>query len=447
MSKSNEDRTVMMRSESRKDSGKANAAPVKQPANPDGRLICLDPSQVDGGKSEVIVPLKGGMDVTVGRGDMSTFMVASRKLSRQHARLFSGEGSWGIEDLNSTNGVYVNGHKISTIWLKHKDEVRLGSLAFSFELDRPPAAGQQAGGRPVPASHDDDMSERTMMVGSLGAGKAVLEAVRKVDTPVRLKVEEEEEDSDNTGRDWSGLRRTLVIVAVVAVVLAGLGAAGAIWYPIHKKQQFITQTIDHSAQVRKRVIDRAAQFAAGNQTMSFDQDLNDLAETIADSGRLLASEPNAMLADSTARMKFLTFEREFLPLLGKGDIKGMRMLTERLSADLEATAARVPADAEHGQADGLLVVRELAKLARILIDFRVLSLEYPQVSKLAPAQPKRERIQALDAAKLDFTRIRRETNRYLSVDYVVFNTAVKTVEERDLALLNQWKEFLGSNPG
>ena len=47
-------------------------------------------------------------------------------------------------------------------------------------------------------------------------------------------------------------------------------------------------------------------------------------------------------ADSTARMKFLSFEREFLPLLGKGDIKGMRVLTERLGADLEATAARSP---------------------------------------------------------------------------------------------------------
>ena len=58
MTKPNEDRTVMMRNESRKDSGKANAAPVKQSANPDGRLICLDPSQVDGGKSEVIVPLR-----------------------------------------------------------------------------------------------------------------------------------------------------------------------------------------------------------------------------------------------------------------------------------------------------------------------------------------------------------------------------------------------------
>jgi hypothetical protein len=285
-----------------------------------------------------------------------------------------------------------------------------------------------------------------MMVGSLGAGKAVLEAVRKVDTPIRLKVEEED-DSDGAERGSSGLRRTLILVSAVAVVLAGLGGAGAVWYPIHKKQQIVTQAIDRSAQVRKRVIDRAAQFAAVNQAVSFDQDLNELAETIADNGRLLTSEPNAILADSTGRMKFLSFEREFLPLLVKGDIKGLRVLTDRLSGDLEATSARVPADAEHGQADGLLVVRELAKLARILTDFRALSLEYPQVSKLAPAQPKRERIQALDTAKLDFTRIRRETNRYLSVDYVVFNTAVKTVEERDLALLNQWKEFLGSNPG
>ena len=182
------------------------------------------------------MPLKGGKDVTVGRGDTSTFMVASRKLSRQHARLFSGEGTWGIEDLNSTNGVYVNGHKVSTIWLKHKDEVRLGSLAFSFELDRPPAAGQQGGGRPVPVSRDDDMSERTMMVGSLGAGKAVLEAVRKVDTPVRLKVEEED-DGDGAEQGSSGLRRTLVTRIGRRGVLAGLGGAGAVWYPIHKKQQ------------------------------------------------------------------------------------------------------------------------------------------------------------------------------------------------------------------
>lgn len=422
-----------------------NAAATRQATNPDGRLICLDPSQVDGGKSEVIVPLKGGKDVTVGRGDTSTFMISSRKLSRQHARLFSGEGSWGIEDLNSTNGVYVNGHKVSTIWLKHKDEVRLGSLAFSFELDSPPAAGHQSGSRPVSVNRDDDMSERTMMVGSLGAGKAVLEAVRKVDTPVRLKVEEEEDDAAE--HDSTGLRRKLVLGAVVAVILAGLGGGAAVWYPIHKKQQFVTQTVERSAQIRKRVIDRASQVAAGSQTINFDQDLNELAEAMAESGRLLAAEPNAALADGTARMKFLTFERELPPLLAKGDIKGMRTLAERLASDIEAVAAQVPANAEHGQTDGLLVVRELTKLTRILIDFRALSLEFPTVSKLAPAQPKRERIQALDAAKLDFTRIRRETNRYLSVDYVVFNSAVKAVEERDLALLNQWKELLGSNPG
>ena len=125
------------------------------------------------------------------------------------------------------------------------------------------------------------------------------------------------------------------------------------------------------------MIDRAAQVAAGSQTVNFDQDLNELAEAIAESGRLLATEPNAALADSTARMKFLTFERELPPLLAKGDIKGMRTLVERLASDLEAAAALVPANAEHGQTDGLLVVRELTKLTRILIDFRALSLEFP----------------------------------------------------------------------
>ena len=132
---------------------------------------------------------------------------------------------------------------------------------------------------------------------------------------------------------------------------------------------------------------------------------------------------------------------------GPEDPEHLRRLTERLNADLERTAGRVPANAEHGSTDGVAVARELVRLARILIDMRALSAEFPQVSKLAPAQPPRERIQALDALKLDFTRIRRETNRYLSVDYVLFNSAVKSVEDRDLPLLNQWKEFLGSGPG
>lgn len=414
-------------------------------SNPDGRLICLDPSQIDGGPAQVVVPLAGGKTVTIGRGDASSFVVASRKLSRQHAKLFPGEGTWGIEDLNSTNGVYVNGHKVNTIWLKHNDEVRLGSLAFRFELDRPPAQAAERG-RPLPVHQDDDLSERTMMVGSLGAGKAVLDAVRKVETPVKLKVDE---DEDNAGeeRDRSGLRGKLILGGAVAAVLVVLGIGAAVYYPIHKKQQFVAQAIEHSAAVRKRVIDRASQYAGGNQAVSFDQDLNELAEAIADSGRLLASEQSAPLADLAARMKFLSFEREFLPLLAKGDLASLRRLTERLSADLEATAGRVPADAEHGSTDGLAVVRELVKLARILIELRALSAEFPQVSKLAPAQPPRDRIQALDALKLDFTRIRRETNRYLSVDYVLFNSAVKSVEDRDLPLLNQWKEFLGSGPG
>ncbi|WP_211098427.1 FHA domain-containing protein [Skermanella stibiiresistens] len=435
---------MMVRDTARKPGAGAVVKAVSR--DPDGKLICLDPAQIDGSPAQLIVPLTGGEAVTLGRGDASTFVVASRKLSRQHAKLFRGEGTWGVEDLNSTNGVYVNGHKITTIWLKHNDEVRLGSLAFRFELDRPPAAASaMGGGRAAPAApHDDDLSERTMMVGSLGAGKAVLEAVRKVEAPIKLAIEDDDDAGEERGPSrFGGL---LVRGSIVAALLAAIGGAAAVYYPIHKKRQYVEQAVERSAMVRKRVIDRASQYAGGGQAVSFDQDLNDLAEAVADGGRLLATEQNAALADLTARMKFLTYEREFLPLLAKGDLTSVRRLTDRLAADLDGIATRVPADAEPGSAEGVAITRELVKLARILIDLRALSAEFPQVSKLVPNHPPRDRIHALEVVKLDFTRIRRETNRYLSVDYVLFNSAVKSVEDRDLPLLNQWKEFLGSNP-
>lgn len=147
-----------------------------------------------------------------------------------------------------------------------------------------------------------------MMVGSLGAGKAVLDAVRKVEAPVKLKVDEDD-DGPGEERERSGIRGKLILSGVVAAVLAGLGIGAAVYYPVHKKKQFVAQAIEHSSAVRKRVIDRASQYAGGNQAASFDQDLNELAEAIADSGRLLASEQSAPLADLAARMKFLSFER------------------------------------------------------------------------------------------------------------------------------------------
>ena len=48
-------------------------------------------------------------------------------------------GKTVIEDLNSTNGTYVNGQRISRRTLKDGDLVMLGKTEFRFSVSKAPA--------------------------------------------------------------------------------------------------------------------------------------------------------------------------------------------------------------------------------------------------------------------------------------------------------------------
>jgi adenylate cyclase len=54
-------------------------------------------------------------------------------VSRQHCRFVFSEGCWHVDDLNSTNGVFVNQQRVQHAILHHGDLVRLGG--FTFQLD------------------------------------------------------------------------------------------------------------------------------------------------------------------------------------------------------------------------------------------------------------------------------------------------------------------------
>lgn len=64
----------------------------------------------------------------VGKEEFKAF----KTISRQHARFFLHKGDWAVEDLDSSNGSYVNGKKFKKIRLK--DGLKL-SLSKSFEFD------------------------------------------------------------------------------------------------------------------------------------------------------------------------------------------------------------------------------------------------------------------------------------------------------------------------
>ena len=74
-----------------------------------------------------------GDNTTIGRSDQNDVVLKDRFISKRHARIIKQKGTYFLEDLNSANGTYINGQKISDpIELKDKDLVDIGQVEFLF---------------------------------------------------------------------------------------------------------------------------------------------------------------------------------------------------------------------------------------------------------------------------------------------------------------------------
>jgi chromosome segregation ATPase len=71
--------------------------------------------------------------MTIGRSSQCDIQILTHFVSREHARLtISPRGNVGIEDLGSTNGVFVNSVRIERQDLHHGDLVTVGETQFRF---------------------------------------------------------------------------------------------------------------------------------------------------------------------------------------------------------------------------------------------------------------------------------------------------------------------------
>jgi pSer/pThr/pTyr-binding forkhead associated (FHA) protein len=78
--------------------------------------------------------------MTVGRGDGADVVIEHDSVSHEHAAFELFDGGFRVRDLGSTNGVRVNGAKVSVADLKHGDRVELGSLALRYVVEKREAA-------------------------------------------------------------------------------------------------------------------------------------------------------------------------------------------------------------------------------------------------------------------------------------------------------------------
>jgi diguanylate cyclase (GGDEF)-like protein len=103
--------------------------PEQKPLAGEACLVNLHPPGPDIGRR---IPLLN-LQYIVGRDSEAGFVVSRSSVSRQHARLYVDDaGNWWVEDLNSTNGTFVNESRIKTTQLADTDQVRFGDAIYKF---------------------------------------------------------------------------------------------------------------------------------------------------------------------------------------------------------------------------------------------------------------------------------------------------------------------------
>jgi len=80
---------------------------------------------------------------TVGRVEDNSFQIAEPSVSSHHAELLLRGNDVIVRDLNSTNGTFINGEKITESPIKPGQILRLGQIEMRLETDTPPASSKK----------------------------------------------------------------------------------------------------------------------------------------------------------------------------------------------------------------------------------------------------------------------------------------------------------------
>src|SRR5580693_721150 len=96
---------------------------------------------------------------TVGRVEDNTFQIADGSVSSHHAEILLRGSDIVIKDLNSTNGSFINGEKITETVLKPGQVLRFGQVELKIEVE-----GSAATPSPAPAVPAKKTVDSTMVM-------------------------------------------------------------------------------------------------------------------------------------------------------------------------------------------------------------------------------------------------------------------------------------------
>ena len=78
----------------------------------------------------------GKKAVVVGRSPECDIQLEVQNVSRKHARVLLHNEEYLIEDLDSTNGVFVNGIRVVRCVLRNNDQIEIGGVKLMFNEEK-----------------------------------------------------------------------------------------------------------------------------------------------------------------------------------------------------------------------------------------------------------------------------------------------------------------------
>lgn len=115
-------------------------------------LVVLSPAGPQVG-NEFVLPAYEA--VVVGRDKTCAVQIDSTSVSRLHARIYFRGDAWVVEDLQSTNGCFVNDVRVTTSVIRDSDALKIGDVVFRVRaastFNLPDRDDQGHGGTGAPA--------------------------------------------------------------------------------------------------------------------------------------------------------------------------------------------------------------------------------------------------------------------------------------------------------
>jgi len=81
-----------------------------------------------------VYPLFENREVTVGRSPTNNIFVRDKNVSRVHCQIVVTEDGCMLTDLQSTNGTFVNGKRVTECKLAVGDEIRVGTTLLQLDM-------------------------------------------------------------------------------------------------------------------------------------------------------------------------------------------------------------------------------------------------------------------------------------------------------------------------